>query len=193
MYTVSKQYVKEGIERVLNRKKRETPPVPGKVTGEIEARIIAMSCGEPPTGYSLRTLRLLEERSKLIGGIQLSHTTIGSVLKKTLLKPHLKACWCIAPKQNAAFVACMEDVLEVYQRPYDESRPVICMDEQPVPLLGEKREPIGMNEHHSKREDREYVRKGGTCSVFMFVEPLGGMCVHPGRGRERTGRGKSSR
>jgi hypothetical protein len=47
------------------------------------------------------------------------------------------------------------------------------MDEQPVQLLGEKREPIPMNEHHSKREDNEYVRRG-TCSVFMFVEPLGG-------------------
>jgi hypothetical protein len=67
----------------------------------------------------------------------------------------------------------MEDVLEVYQRPYDERRAVICMDEQPVQLLGEAREAIPMNEHHSKREDREYVRKG-ACSVFMFTEPLGG-------------------
>jgi hypothetical protein len=67
----------------------------------------------------------------------------------------------------------MEDVLEVYHRPYEEKRPVICMDEQPVPLHGEAREPIGMNEHHARREDSEYVRKG-TCSVFMFVEPLGG-------------------
>jgi hypothetical protein len=67
----------------------------------------------------------------------------------------------------------MEDVLEVYHRPYNERKPVICMDEQPVQLLGEKREPVPMNEHHSKREDSEYVRKG-TCSVFMFVEPLGG-------------------
>jgi hypothetical protein len=44
------------------------------------------------------------------------------------------------------------------------------MDEQPVQLLGEKREPIPMNEHHEKWEDNEYVRKG-ICSVFMFVEP----------------------
>jgi hypothetical protein len=67
----------------------------------------------------------------------------------------------------------MEDVLEVYHRPYNERRPVIWMDEQPVQLLGEVREAIPMNEHHSKREDSEYKRKG-TCSVFMFVEPLGG-------------------
>ena len=66
----------------------------------------------------------------------------------------------------------MEYVLEVYHRPYDEKRPVICMDEQPVQLLGEKREAVPMNEHHNKREDNEYVRKG-TGNMFMFVEPLG--------------------
>jgi transposase len=82
VYTVGKQYVKEGIERVLNRKKRETPPVPAKVTGEIEAKIIALSCSKPPVGYSRWTLRLLEEKSKAALGIELSDTTIRSVLKR---------------------------------------------------------------------------------------------------------------
>jgi hypothetical protein len=67
----------------------------------------------------------------------------------------------------------MEDVLEVYQRPYDAKKPVICMDEQPVQLLGEVRNPLPMNENHCKREDNEYERKG-ACSIFMFTEPLGG-------------------
>jgi hypothetical protein len=82
VYIVSKQYVKEGLERVVNRKKRDTPPVPAKVRGEVEAKIIAASCGEPPPGYSRWTLRPLEERSKVIAGIELSRTTIGGVLKK---------------------------------------------------------------------------------------------------------------
>jgi transposase len=82
VYTVSKEYVKEGLERVVNRKKRKMPPVPAKVTGEIEAKIIALSCSEPPVGYSRWTLRLLEERSKVELGIELSDTTIGEVLKK---------------------------------------------------------------------------------------------------------------
>ncbi|MDR1256392.1 MAG: IS630 family transposase [Spirochaetaceae bacterium] len=85
----------------------------------------------------------------------------------------MKKCWRIPAKQNAAFAAAMEDVLAACHRPCDERKPVFCMDEQPVQLPGEKREPIPMNEHHEKREDNEYVRKG-TCSVFMFVEPLGG-------------------
>jgi hypothetical protein len=67
----------------------------------------------------------------------------------------------------------MEDVREVYHRRYDEKRLVVCMDEQPVQLLGEKREPVPIHDHHGKREDNEYVRKG-TCGEFMFVEPLGG-------------------
>jgi transposase len=136
VYRVSKQYVQEGPERVLNRKKRETPPVPAKVTGEVEAKILAASCSEPPAGHSRWTLRLLEERSKVMVGIELSRTTIGGVLKKTPLKPHQKECWCIAPKGNAAFAACTEEVLEVYHRPYDERRPVVCMDEQPVQPFG---------------------------------------------------------
>ncbi|MHB9294089.1 hypothetical protein Holit_03215 [Hollandina sp. SP2] len=71
----------------MNGKKRETPPVPAKVTGEIEAKTIALSCGEPPVGYGRWTLRLLEERSKVELGIELSDTTIRSVVKKTPLTP----------------------------------------------------------------------------------------------------------
>ncbi|MDR1231367.1 MAG: IS630 family transposase [Spirochaetaceae bacterium] len=193
VYIVSKQYEKEGLERVVNRKKRETPPVPAKVTGEAEAKIIALSCSEPPPGYSRWTLRLLEEKSKAVIGIELSDTAIGTVLKKTPLKPHQKECRRIPPKQNAAFVANMEDVLEAYQRPYDEKRPVIRMDEQPVQLLGEARDPVPMNERHRKREDSEYVRKG-TCSVFMFVEPLGGRrYVSASRRRTRQDRAREAK
>ena len=82
--------------------------------------------------------------------------------------------WCIPPKQNADFVAHMEDVLEVYSRPFDEKCPVICMDEKPFQLLDEYLEPIPMGENnHIKKYDCEYVRKG-SCSIFMFTEPLGG-------------------
>ena len=49
----------------------------------------------------------------------------------------MKKMWCIPSEQNADFVAHMEDAFEVYSRPYDEKRPVICMDEKPVQLLDE--------------------------------------------------------
>jgi hypothetical protein len=76
-YTVSKQYAQDGLDRVLARKKRETLPVPAKVTGEVEAKIIAMTCSQPPAGYSRWTLRLYEAHSKKVVGIPLSDTKIG--------------------------------------------------------------------------------------------------------------------
>ena len=67
----------------------------------------------------------------------------------------------------------MEDVLEVYSRPYDANRPVVCMDEKPYQLLGEEYPAIEMsNANHIRKYDCEYTRKG-TCSIFMFTEPLG--------------------
>lgn len=67
----------------------------------------------------------------------------------------------------------MEDVLEVYSRPYDENRPVVCMDEKPFHLLDEMFVPIPMSEtNHAKKYDCEYVGKG-SCAIFMFTEPLG--------------------
>lgn len=67
----------------------------------------------------------------------------------------------------------MEDVLEVYALPYDESIPLICMDEQPCQLLDEKLAPLPMGKGKIKKEDYEYIRKG-TCSIFVFSEPLAG-------------------
>ena len=82
--------------------------------------------------------------------------------------------WCIPPKQNADFVAHMEDVLSVYSRPYNAKRPVICMDEKPYQLLDDERPAIELSEtNHIRKYDCEYTRKG-TCSIFMFTEPLGG-------------------
>jgi len=65
----------------------------------------------------------------------------------------------------------MEDVLEVYSRPYNPAKPVICMDEKPYQLLNEVREPIPMKQGKVEKVDSEYQREG-TCSIFIFTEPL---------------------
>jgi hypothetical protein len=65
----------------------------------------------------------------------------------------------------------MEEVLEIYAKPYDPNNPVVCMDEQPVQLIGETRVPIPATKEHPQRVDYEYERKG-TASIFMFAEPL---------------------
>ena len=81
--------------------------------------------------------------------------------------------WCIPPEQDAAFVCQMEQVLEVYQRPYDPRRPVVCMDEQPKQLIAEVTPPLPVAPDQPQRIDYEYVREG-VCNNWMFVEPLGG-------------------
>ena len=81
--------------------------------------------------------------------------------------------WVIPPEANGEFVACMENVLETYAQPDDSRFPVVCMDEQPVPLLKETRVPIAATKHHARRVDDEYER-AGTASVFMCAEPLQG-------------------
>lgn len=65
----------------------------------------------------------------------------------------------------------MEDILDLYQQPFDESFPVICMDEKPYQLLDETRESIPMEPGKPERQDGEYIRNG-TCSIFLFTEPL---------------------
>ena len=68
----------------------------------------------------------------------------------------------------------MEDILDIYEMPYDPAVPVVCMDEKPYQLLGEVREPLSMRPEDTGKIDSEYVRNG-TCSIFVFVEPLRGV------------------
>ena len=93
--------------------------------------------------------------------------------------------WCIPPKQSAEFVFHMEDVLEVYHRPYDPKRPVLCIDETFKQLIGETRKPLPLRPGMVERYDHEYVRNG-VASLFLACEPLAGwrhVAVTEHRGR----------
>ena len=81
--------------------------------------------------------------------------------------------WVIPPKADAEFVAAMEAVLDIYEKPHDPDHPVLCMDEQPVQLIKETRQSISATRRHAKRIDYEYER-AGTASIFLFTEPLAG-------------------
>jgi hypothetical protein len=93
------------------------------------------------------------------------------------LSPHLKEQWCIPPEQNAEFCWHMEDVLDVYTRPYDPRFPQVCFDERPVQLVADGRPPLPprptTEEHEGTplRQDYEYERKG-TANLFLWYEPL---------------------
>jgi transposase len=67
----------------------------------------------------------------------------------------------------------MEDVLDVYKRPYDPKRPQVCLDERPKQLIGEARVPVLMSPDKPRRYDHEY-RRNGVANVFMMFEPLAG-------------------
>ena len=80
----------------------------------------------------------------------------------------------------------MEDVVELYEEPYDPDRPVICMDETSKQLVGETRIPIAASPGQPRRIDYEYERQG-TADLFVFTEPLGNWrCVEVTRTRTRV-------
>lgn len=93
--------------------------------------------------------------------------------KKNDLKPWLKQQWVIPPKSSAAFVANMEDVLDIYVQPYDANRPVVCVDEGGKQLIGDVREPLPVRPGSAAKQDHEYQREG-MANLFMAFEPLAG-------------------
>ncbi|WP_326570060.1 helix-turn-helix domain-containing protein [Actinacidiphila glaucinigra] len=81
---VAKRFAESGgdVEATIQRKPRDLPPVPSPVTGEVEARLIALACSQPPAGRARWSLRLLEKHVALVEGIpDLDHSTIGRILK----------------------------------------------------------------------------------------------------------------
>lgn len=94
-------------------------------------------------------------------------------IKKNELKPWLRKQWVIPPQANADFVCAMEDVLEVYTRPHDPARPVVCLDELSKQLVAETRVPLPVEPGQPARVDYEYERCG-TANLFLTGEPLAG-------------------
>jgi hypothetical protein len=88
------------------------------------------------------------------------------------LKPWRIEQWCI-PEANAEFVWHMEDVLSVYQRPYDPAQPVVCLDETSRQLVADAVPPQPVAPDQPARQDYEYVRHG-VCNLCLTCEPLRG-------------------
>lgn len=102
-------------------------------------------------------MRLLADRMVELGYANaLSYETVRRTLKKSKLKPHLKRQWVIPPRKSAAFVWRMEEVLDLYEQPYDPRSPMICFDEHPCQMLGEVRDPLPMVPGKVRRFDSEY-------------------------------------
>ena len=173
-----RRYTADGIVKAIKPERSpNSDNARRKATGDVEARIVAKACSAPPEGYARWTLTLLAKESAVILEDSLSRATIGRILQRNDLKPHLSAYWCIPPEEDADFVANMEDVLDVYQRPYDPKHPVWCMDEKPYQILDERREPIRMKPGQIEKVDYQYVRNG-VAAIFCFIEPHTGRIAH---------------
>jgi hypothetical protein len=144
-----------------------------RIDGECEARLIAALCGPAPEGYARWSLRLLADKAVEMEIIDepISYETVRQALQANELKPWLKKEWCIPPGQSGEFVCHMEDILEVYHRPRDAKRPLVCMDELPYQLISETRIPLPPRPGQVQCQDYEYKREG-VANIFMVFAPL---------------------
>ena len=105
-----------------------------------------------------------------------------TAVEKNELKPHLKQSRCIG-EINAQFLAQMERILWLYALPYDPLYPVICFDERPCFLIGDKVEPLALQSGQVRKEHYAY-EKNGSCALLAAIEPLTGRRLaqlHPQR------------
>ena len=183
--SLKERFVMGGLEVALQRKPYKQRAK--TFDGDFEAHVTQIACSPAPEGRSRWTLQLIADRLvelKIVDSVSLM--TVQRALKKNELKPHLSKYWKIPPGENAAFVARMEDVLDVYHRPLNPDFPLVCMDESCYQMVGEVRDPIPMSPGHTLKIDDEYERKG-VAEIFLAVAPLiGQRIVQVTENRTRT-------
>jgi len=167
VYRTKRRFVEGNLELALSEASRSGAE--RKLTGKEEALLIATACSQAPAGRSRWTLELLSDALvNLTEHDSLSRETVRRRLAENGLKPWRKDMWCI-PKVDAAYVAAMEDVLDLYAEEPDPDQPVICFDESPTQLIGEVRLPIPAKPGQLERYDCEYQRNG-TANLFVFLD-----------------------
>jgi len=167
VYRTKRRFVEGNLELALAEEPR--PGATRKLSGKETALLVATACSDPPRGRKRWTLELLADAMvKLTEHESLSRETVRRRLAEDDLKPWRREMWCIA-HVDGAYVARMEDVLDLYAEDPDPKRPVVCFDESPTQLIGETRLPIPPAPGQPERYDCEYKRNG-TANVFVFVD-----------------------
>lgn len=164
-------YKNGGLKSALNDDPHPGRPI--KFDDKIKAKIVAVVCSDPPEGFDRWTLDLLKEeveKNKIASNI--SRDSIRLILREHDLKPWQYQMWCV-PHLDEKYIERMEKILDIYERDYDRRYPVVCLDEKPVALFGEKRERLPFSPGKPTRFDYEYSRNGSV-NVFCAVEPLRG-------------------
>jgi transposase len=171
VYRTKKRFVLGGLSYALNEASRKGGE--RKLDAKQEATLIALACTKPPEGRARWTMQLLADQLIVLTDVEsISAETIRRRLQENELKPWQKRMWCI-PEIDADYVANMEDVLELYEQPRDEDRPLVCFDETFKQLVHEARAPIPAKPGETERFDCEY-RRNGTANLFVFVAPYEG-------------------
>lgn len=169
---VRRAFVSKGLETALYRRRPQGPSPRRKLDGRQEALLIAETCSPAPQGQERWTLALLAQRLVELDVVEaISRETVRQTLIQNELKPWLKREWKIPPKANATFVAQMEDVLDVYARPFDPRRPLVCFDESNKEQHREVIDALPVKVGQSKREESTYERNG-VSNLFLFFAPL---------------------
>lgn len=163
-----RNFVEEGLLRALNEQPRRGAE--RKLSATAEATLVALACSDPPKGRCRWTLRLLaDELVVLCEDLdEISHETIRARLREKALKPWLKKMWCIR-KVDAAFIAQMEDILDLYTETPDPKLPVVCFDEGLKQLVEHVRPPLPVRPGDAARVDGHYRRKG-TAKLLVFKD-----------------------
>jgi len=171
VYNIERNYEDGGLDKALYDDPR--PGAPVQHDDRVKSYVVATVCSDPPEGFDRWTLDLIQEHlveKKVVDSI--SRENIRLILQEHDIKPWQQRSWCV-PRIDEEFIEKMEDVLDVYERPEDSRKPVVCVDEKPIQLLDHVRPDSGVAPGKPARVDYEYERKG-TCNVFCAVEPLAG-------------------
>jgi transposase len=171
VYNIERNYEEGGLDRALNDDPR--PGAPVRHDDSVKAHVVATVCSDPQDGFDRWTLDLVRDRilaSQVTDRI--SRESIRLILKEHDLKPWQQASWCV-PRIDTQYIERMEALLDLYARPYDAGRPMVCLDEKPIQLHDHVREPKGLRPGQCRRVDYEYKRNG-TCNAFCCVEPKQG-------------------
>lgn len=171
---VAHHFLESGLDAALYDDERSGRPI--DIDDRDRSRIIAMVCSEPPKGHYRWTLDLIVEEASQKGLVEkgsISREKVRIILKEHDLKPWREKMWCIEELSDE-YIERMEDVLEVYERPYDAKNPVICLDEKPVALIDDTRDRKPACPGKVAKVDYEYSRNGSV-NVFCAVEPKKGV------------------
>ena len=168
VYRTKRRFVEGHLDQALSEDPR--PGAERKLTDKEEALLVATACSSPPAGRARWTLELLADAMvELTAHESLSRETVRRRLAENDLKPWRKTMGCV-PQVDAEDVARMEDGLDLDAEAPDPQRPVVCFDESPIQLIGERRQPIPSEPGPIERYDCEY-RRNGTANLFVFLDP----------------------